>query len=262
MPTPQKPLYRLIPLTQGQWAIVDAADYGWLMQWKWQAQWSAGSHSFYAMRRALGGERAGRPTIMMHREILNLSLEDEREGDHKNHDTLDNRLLNLRIASGDDNKRNQRRRSDNTTGHKGVSTDRYSYTARIQVNGTRIYLGSFPKTPAGLKAASGVCQFAADLYFGEFAFLENHQVERLNIGHLHNQKTNLNFGKPRPQCVRGDSKTGCKGVTIFKNKQYRVDVAVGGKRMYFGLYPLTEEGFQKAKAVRQLAEELYWEHPE
>jgi hypothetical protein len=67
---------------------------------------------------------------------------------------------------------------------------------------------------------------------------------------------------PYSQDFFARSRAGCKGVTIFKNKQYRVDVAVGGKRMYFGLYPLTEEGFQKAKAVRQLAEELYWEHPE
>ncbi len=27
---------KLIPLTQGKFAIVDAEDYDWLMQWKWQ----------------------------------------------------------------------------------------------------------------------------------------------------------------------------------------------------------------------------------
>ena len=31
--------YRIIPLTQGQVAIVDAADYESLMRWKWQAKW-------------------------------------------------------------------------------------------------------------------------------------------------------------------------------------------------------------------------------
>ena len=35
MTTPSEPLYREIPLTQGQVALVDAADYEWLMQWEW-----------------------------------------------------------------------------------------------------------------------------------------------------------------------------------------------------------------------------------
>ena len=255
--TPSEPLYRLIPLTQGQWAVVDAADYDWLMQWKWQAQWSVTSRSFYAIRRALGGKKNDRPAIMMHKEVLGISTGDEREGDHRNHDTLDNRRLNLRDASGDENKRHQRRRLDNTTGCKGVSTDKGRCTCRIQIDGKRIYLGSFPLTAEGFKAASEMYNFAADLYFGEFAFLEEYQPECLDLGPLHNQKTNLKFGKPRPQCARANSKTGCKGIAIFKDKQYRVDLMVNGKAMYFGLFPLTEEGFEKAKAAHALAEFLH-----
>ena len=33
-------LYRLIPLTQGKYALVDAADYDWLSQWRWGANWN------------------------------------------------------------------------------------------------------------------------------------------------------------------------------------------------------------------------------
>ena len=40
--------YRLIPLTQGQNAIVDVEDFEWLDQWNWCAQWT-GRH-FYAVR--------------------------------------------------------------------------------------------------------------------------------------------------------------------------------------------------------------------
>jgi hypothetical protein len=42
--------YRLIPLTQGQFATVDAADYEWIVQWKWCAHWSKEGKCFYASR--------------------------------------------------------------------------------------------------------------------------------------------------------------------------------------------------------------------
>src|SRR5579872_4366835 len=48
---PLEPSYRLIPLTRGQLAIVDATDHDWLMQWKWHAYWNKHSKSFYAVRR-------------------------------------------------------------------------------------------------------------------------------------------------------------------------------------------------------------------
>ena len=41
---------RAIPLTQGQWALVDDADYEWLMQYEWCAQWDKDTRSFYAVR--------------------------------------------------------------------------------------------------------------------------------------------------------------------------------------------------------------------
>jgi hypothetical protein len=41
----QFPEFRQIPLTKGYYAIVDAENYEWLMQWKWHAL--AGKHTFY-----------------------------------------------------------------------------------------------------------------------------------------------------------------------------------------------------------------------
>ena len=45
---------RLIPLTQGQYAIVWESDYRWLMQWKWFAYWSPKTKTFYAIRNVIG----------------------------------------------------------------------------------------------------------------------------------------------------------------------------------------------------------------
>lgn len=82
-------LYREIPLTQGQVALVDASDYEWLMQWKWFALWNKTSRSFYAARnpKNIDGKRAH---IRMNRLILGLEYGDPRMGDHRDGNTLNN----------------------------------------------------------------------------------------------------------------------------------------------------------------------------
>ncbi len=86
-----KPSYRLIPLTQGQFAKVSPEDYERMMQWKWQAQWDSRAKSFKAMRGS--GKR-----VLMHREVL-MVTDPSIEVDHKDHDTLNNQRYNLRRAS-------------------------------------------------------------------------------------------------------------------------------------------------------------------
>jgi hypothetical protein len=134
MPTPQED-YRIIPLTQGQVAKVSAEDYEWLNRWKWYAKNS--KSGFYAARNARSGN--GQTTIRMHSIIMGARCGEC--VDHVNHDTLDNRRNNLRIATHQENHRNQKTRSDNQTGYKGVTRHRNFFRARIVINGTKIYLG-------------------------------------------------------------------------------------------------------------------------
>ena len=163
--TPPSEDYRLIPLSRGQFAKVDAADFDWLNQWKWCALWAKHTQSFYAVRQM---HSAGRQkTVRMHRQILGLEHGDRRQGDHHNHDTLDNRRGNLRVASRNQNQRNKGLQSNNTSGFKGVSLDRHSgaWRARIRYNGKLIQLGQFdcPKL-----AHAAYCAAAAELHV-EFA---------------------------------------------------------------------------------------------
>jgi len=111
---------RTIPLTQGQVALVDEADFEWLAQWKWYARWAENTQSFYAVRneRSVGSSSRQR-AVFMHREILQLRPGDPRKGDHQNGDTLDNRRSNLRHATSSQNTINSRLRADNATGHHG-----------------------------------------------------------------------------------------------------------------------------------------------
>jgi HNH endonuclease len=65
--------------------------------------------------------------------------------DHINGNPRDNRLLNLREVSNAENGKNQKTKSNNTSGVCGVSWHKASKTwyARITVSGKTLYLGSF-----------------------------------------------------------------------------------------------------------------------
>lgn len=249
MPTPSNELYSTIPLTQGQFAIVDVTSYDWLMQWKWCAHWSPSTHSFYAVRRVpLGNNK--RESIYMHRQILGLRYGDKRRGDHRNHDTLDDRRENLRIVSQVENCQNQKVRSDNKTGCKGVCVYKgRRYRSKISVKGVEKHLGYFHLTPEGLQAATDAYLFAADLYFGEFAFLA--------IGTKGRQEEKC--GQKR--CLQKPNKTGCKGVGIHHGIKYRAKIWVNGKEKHLGYFPLTPDGLERASGVYNFAVGLYHGEP-
>lgn len=71
--------------------------------------------------------------------------EPENDIDHINLDKADNRIANLREATRSQNQWNHARRSDNTSGYKGVSRVKKTgrYHAYIRVNGKRRSLGFF-----------------------------------------------------------------------------------------------------------------------
>ena len=161
--------YRLIPLTQGQNAIVDALDFEWLSKYNWYAQWCECTQSFYA-RRHLPTTNEKRPILPMHREILGCSPAEE--GDHKNHDTLDNRRNNLRKCTRAENIRNREMHRCNKSGFKGVSRVRNgrgtlcsTWRAVIRKDRKRVHIGCF----ATAKEAAAAYDQAAKTYFGDFA---------------------------------------------------------------------------------------------
>ena len=85
-----------------------------------------------------------RGNLMLHHYIFG----DPPEGmalDHINRDTLDNRKENFRFVTPQQNKYNQKRRKDNTTGYKGVSVQTHcpKYIVRIVYEGKRHHLGTF-----------------------------------------------------------------------------------------------------------------------
>lgn len=158
-----QPETKLIPLTQGKFAIVDAADYEWLMQWKWYAIQSG--NTWYA-RRAICLPDGRHSTVGMHRLVMGIgdSLVDV---DHKDRDGLNNTRGNLRRATNSQNQYNKGVRSDSKTGVKGVYRHKRSgrWVAYIRVDGKSKHLGIFD-TPE--EAAEARDRAAIKLH-GEYA---------------------------------------------------------------------------------------------
>jgi len=151
-----------IPLTQGLYALVDGDNYERLAKYKWCAL--KDRNTFYAIR---SSARPNRKKIWMHRVILNAPI--DKKTDHINHNGLDNRRSNLRIATIAQNLYNQLPRKNCTSKYKGVSWNekQRKWQAGIKLSGKVFYLGRFNSE---VKAAEVYDQKAKEL-FGEFAYI-------------------------------------------------------------------------------------------
>lgn len=161
---------RLIPLTQGKFAIVDATDFEWLNQWKWCAIHDSKYDSWYAARRNPLINRQ----LLMHRVIL-----DAPKGmhvDHQDGDGLRNTRKNIRLATMQQNHFNRGPQRNNTSGYKGVTwyKTRNKWVAQIQVNRKNFNLGYFDDPRKASEAyAEAARHFAGDFFRTErFARLE------------------------------------------------------------------------------------------
>jgi hypothetical protein len=81
----------------------------------------------------------------MHREILGLKRGDGLEGDHINHDSLDNRRSNLRVVTSVGNSQNTSSQKKSTSIYRGVHWAKHAnkWVAHIKIDGKTRHLGCF-----------------------------------------------------------------------------------------------------------------------
>lgn len=107
-----------------------------------------------------------RSAVRIHAIIMGRN--DQYHIDHKNHNTLDNRKENLRVATVSQNQMNTGIRINNTSGATGV----YKYKsaekwfARIKINQKTIHLGTFNSFEDALNARIK----AEEKYFGDYSY--------------------------------------------------------------------------------------------
>jgi len=168
--------FRRIPLTQGRYAIVDPADFPRLSKYKWRLCRTRGKNTLYA-ERSIRKANGRYSRILMHRELMeniNSNLQDTSDEirmtslviDHINGNGLDNRRVNLRLATVAQNAWNSKKRNPRS-GYKGVwfAADKGKWRAAIVYHGRRIHLGYFKDKIAAAKAYDA----AAKKYYKEFA---------------------------------------------------------------------------------------------
>lgn len=125
-------------------------------------------HTTYAVKRGKSIK-----TLHLHRIILARKIDrellPEEEVDHINHDGLDNRRENLRVATRSQNKVNRRIQKNNTSGFKGVywDTQKNKWKSILKVSGKPKHLGFF-LTKEEARDAFFVAQKEA---FGDFVYI-------------------------------------------------------------------------------------------
>lgn len=139
----------LLALRTGEEVKVDAIDLPLVSAHSWHR---GGGGTAYAITRVSG------ETVYMHRLIMSAGKGET--VDHINHDTMDNRRLNLRILSNADNaqNRNGAYRSKNSTGVRGVVLDhrggRPYFRARVMLDYKAHNGPYFPYSKQGLRDAA------------------------------------------------------------------------------------------------------------
>ena len=123
---------------------------------------------YYAVRNSLliNGKR---PMISMHRQILGLKKGDNRQGDHKDRNSLNNCRGNLRICTNQQNSFNQKVLLPTSSQFKGICWHKIAkkWMAQIMINRKFKYLGLYKSE----KEAAYIYNKAAKKYHGEFACL-------------------------------------------------------------------------------------------
>jgi hypothetical protein len=159
--------FRLIPLPKGLFAIVSPQDYDRLAAYKWLFNKKGNLCYSYRYERSKTAPKK-QIRIPMHRHIL--APPDDLLVDHRNHNGLDNRPSNLRIATPAENGYNKRKPdAPSSSRFKGVcwAKREAKWRAQGKLNSRQFLIGYFDNEHDAARAYDEWAKQA----FGQFAEL-------------------------------------------------------------------------------------------
>ena len=224
MPTDAQPKYRTIPLTKGNVAIVDEADYEWLSQFNWSTCTSTKGLPYAGRTVRVDGKPY---TLLMHRLIMGAT--ERQEVDHWDGNRLNNSRDNLRWCTRSQNQQNRGKTNKNTSDSKGVYHVRGRWIVAIRIDGRLAHIGSF----ATQEEAVAVYKVKAAEVHGKFAF--DNRPTSFDSSLVGTVQT------PR-QRLRSSNTSGIQGVQLHKQTgKYTARLDRNGQRKHIGLFATKEE---------------------
>lgn len=210
--------------------ILDDDNFDMVKDIKWRVVKSKESKEYHDVFYARGFvpnkliEKYGQRQVRMHRILMGATK--DVQIDHINHNGLDNRLSNLRIATNSQQTANTRVQERSSTGFKGVSfrSKKNLYVCRIRVDNKLIGGGLFKnKYQAALKYNE-----MAIKYFGEYACINKLTEDEIKLSNQY-----------IPNRIYNTNKTGYMGVSISKQKlkkKYISTIRFNNKNVHLGMF--------------------------
>lgn len=174
---------------------------------------------------------------------------DDDDIDHANRARSDNRIFNLRLKSRSLNNHNAPKRSDNSSGFKGVSwsKSKQRWWAKINVDKEMHHIGYFNDFREAVEA-----RYAAELRltgeshipFDELPFEPSLPPElTLRVSNEAERRKKIST------TVRSNNKSGYPGVSLFKpTGKWSARMTVNGKGHHLGYFMTMEEAISARKA--------------
>jgi hypothetical protein len=217
-------------------AIVNEQDFDKINQYKWSSIFCGKAKFPYAISSHFG------KIVYMHRIVID--AKSDQLVDHIDGNGLNNSRENLRFVTSSQNNMNQSKRSDNTSGHKGISwcPDREKYQVYVNIDRKRKSLGRY-KT---IEEAIYVRDQAAKSHYGEYARENSSLAEGVEIEPQRSIPRTL-------RRIGGNNSSGKTGV-IKHGDKWKATITVDGKVKQIGVFV----DLENAITAREKAEREYY----
>lgn len=172
--------------------------------------------------------------------------------DHANRAKSDNRISNLRLKSRSLNNHNAPKKSDNTSGFKGVSWDKAKqrWWAKITVDKKTHHIGYFRDFREAVEARYfSEIKLTGESHtpFDDLPF-EPHSTPELIKRASHEKERRMRIST----AVRSNNKSGHPGVSLFKRTgKWAARITVNGKEHHLGYFSTIEEAISARKSFEK-----------
>lgn len=153
------------------WATIDLNDLEYVSKWTWYARYNWSNQKYYVTHTIYDPDtKQSSQTMDLQCYLMNPDYNAEIRVDHISHDTLDNRRINLRVSTNDENTKHRKgKNSNNKTGYRNVFFNKKNknkpYCVQLQIDGKNKVLGSFND----VDVAGAFAKEMREKYYGEFS---------------------------------------------------------------------------------------------